>query len=62
MLTCQSINTLQDLYSFFSTLSMRWPSHISYTADTEKDTKNCLDEVEKVLALDFLEKMPSAGK
>ncbi|XP_065092922.1 protein dopey-1 homolog isoform X2 [Ochlerotatus camptorhynchus] len=60
MLTCQSINTLQDLYSFFSTLSMRWPSHISFTADTEKDTKNCLDEVEKVLALDFLEKMPTA--
>ncbi|XP_062534324.1 protein dopey-1 homolog isoform X2 [Armigeres subalbatus] len=62
MLTCQSINTLQDLYSFFSTLSMRWPSHISYTADTEKDTKSCLDEVEKVLALDFLEKMPSTVK
>ncbi|XP_058457141.1 protein dopey-1 homolog isoform X2 [Malaya genurostris] len=59
MLTCQSINTLQDLYSFFSTLSMRWPSHISYTADTEKDTKTCLEEIEKVLALDFLEKMPS---
>ncbi|XP_058838308.1 protein dopey-1 homolog isoform X2 [Topomyia yanbarensis] len=59
MLTCQSINTLQDLYSFFSTLSMRWPSHISYTADTEKDTKSCLEEIENVLALDFLEKMPA---
>ncbi|XP_055529796.1 protein dopey-1 homolog isoform X2 [Wyeomyia smithii] len=59
MLTCQSINTLQDLYSFFSTLSMRWPSHISYTADTEKDTRSCLEEIEKVLALDFLEKMPA---
>ncbi|XP_055624069.1 protein dopey-1 homolog isoform X2 [Toxorhynchites rutilus septentrionalis] len=59
MLSCQSINTLQDLYSFFSTLSMRWPSHISYTADSERDTKLCLDEVEKVLALDFLEKIPS---
>ncbi|XP_039442383.1 protein dopey-1 homolog isoform X1 [Culex pipiens pallens] len=58
MLSCQAINTLQDLYSFFSTLSMRWPSHISYTADTEKDTKACLDEVERVLALDFLERMP----
>lgn len=58
MLTCQAINTLQDLYGFFSTLSMRWPSHISYT-DTEKDTKQCLEEVEYVLALDFLEKMPS---
>lgn len=60
MLTCQSISTLQELYSFFSTLSMRWPSHISFTADTEKDTKSCLEEVEKVLALDFLEKMPAA--
>ncbi|XP_053683170.1 protein dopey-1 homolog isoform X2 [Sabethes cyaneus] len=59
MLTCQSINTLQDLYSFFSTLSMRWPSHISYTADTEKDTRSCLEEIEQVLALDFLEKMPA---
>nr|XP_049463032.1 protein dopey-1 homolog isoform X1 [Anopheles coluzzii] len=58
MLTCQSINTLQDLYGFFSTLSMRWPSHISYS-DTEKDTKQCLEEVEHVLALDFLEKIPS---
>ncbi|XP_055611596.1 protein dopey-1 homolog isoform X2 [Uranotaenia lowii] len=58
MLTCQAINTLQDLYSFFSTLSMRWPSHISYTADTEKDTKACLEEIEKVLSLDFLEKIP----
>ncbi|XP_053663018.1 protein dopey-1 homolog [Anopheles marshallii] len=58
MLTCQSINTLQDLYGFFSTLSMRWPSHISYS-DTEKDTKQCLEEVEYVLALDFLEKIPS---
>uniref|UniRef100_A0AAG5DBM9 Dopey N-terminal domain-containing protein n=1 Tax=Anopheles atroparvus TaxID=41427 RepID=A0AAG5DBM9_ANOAO len=57
MLTCQSINTLQDLYGFFSTLSMRWPSHISYS-DTEKDTKQCLEEVEYVLALDFLEKIP----
>ncbi|XP_035794385.1 protein dopey-1 homolog isoform X1 [Anopheles albimanus] len=59
MLTCQSINTLQDLYGFFSTLSMRWPSHISYS-DTEKDTKQCLEEVEHVLALDFLEKIPLA--
>ncbi|XP_053672469.1 protein dopey-1 homolog [Anopheles nili] len=59
MLTSQAINTLQDLYGFFSTLSMRWPSHISYT-DTEKDTKQCLEEVEYVLALDFLEKIPSA--
>ncbi|XP_058065105.1 protein dopey-1 homolog [Anopheles bellator] len=59
MLTCQSINTLQDLYGFFSTLSMRWPSHISYS-DTEKDTKQCLEEVEQVLALDFLEKIPPA--
>ncbi|XP_035911757.1 protein dopey-1 homolog isoform X2 [Anopheles stephensi] len=58
MLTCQSINTLQDLYGFFSTLSMRWPSHISYS-DTDKDTKQCLEEVELVLALDFLEKIPS---
>uniref|UniRef100_A0A182SUM3 DOP1-like C-terminal domain-containing protein n=1 Tax=Anopheles maculatus TaxID=74869 RepID=A0A182SUM3_9DIPT len=51
-----SINTLQDLYGFFSTLSMRWPSHISYS-DTDKDTKQCLEEVEYVLALDFLEKI-----
>ncbi|KAG4078749.1 hypothetical protein HA402_015339 [Bradysia odoriphaga] len=56
-LTCQSINNLQDLYSFFSTLGAIWPPHNFDTA--EKEVTNCLAEIEQVLANDFLEKMPS---
>ncbi|KAJ6643774.1 Protein dopey-1 like [Pseudolycoriella hygida] len=57
-LTCQSINNLQDLYGFFSTLGAIWPPHNFDTAD--KEVTNCLSEIEQVLANDFLEKMPSA--
>lgn len=56
-LTCQSINNLQDLYGFFSTLGAIWPPHNFDTA--EKEVTNCLAEIEQVLANDFLEKMPS---
>lgn len=56
-LTCQSINNLQDLYGFFSTLGAIWPPHNFDTA--EKEVANCLAEIEQVLANDFLEKMPS---
>lgn len=61
VLTCQSINTLQDLYGFFSTLCIRWPnSHHLTNINPEKDVKNVLSEIEQVLSLDFLEKMSSS--
>lgn len=56
-LTCQHITTLQDLYGFFSTLGAIWPPHNFDCA--EKDVVNCLNEIETILAADFLEKMPS---
>lgn len=56
-LTCQSINNLQDLYGFFSTLGAIWPPHNFDTA--ERDVSKCLAEIETVLAADFLEKMPA---
>ena len=59
VLNCQSISCLQDLYGFFSTLCIRWPaSH--FLGDPEKDVNNCLTEIEQVLSMDFLEKMPIA--
>lgn len=64
VLTCQSINTLQDLYSFFSTLCIRWPNshHVTNNANPESDIKNILAEIEQVLSLDFLEKMPVTAR
>lgn len=56
VLTFQSINNLQDLYGFFSTLCIRWPNHLTNT-NPEKDVKQILSEIEKMLSLDFLEKM-----
>lgn len=58
VLTCQSISNLQDLYGFFSSLSVRWPTNYT-TGDAENDYKNCLEEIESILANDFLEKMPT---
>lgn len=55
---CQSIQSLQDLYGFFSTLSIAWPPY--QFSDVDKEVKNCLTEIESVLALDFLEKMPQS--
>lgn len=59
VLTCQSINNLQELYGFFSTLSVRWPTH-NVLGDTEKEVKVILDEVEHILANDFLEVLPGS--
>uniref|UniRef100_A0A336MVF5 CSON006549 protein n=1 Tax=Culicoides sonorensis TaxID=179676 RepID=A0A336MVF5_CULSO len=60
VLTCQSINNLQELYGFFSTLSVRWPTH-NVLGDTEKEVKIILEEVEKILANDFLENLPGSS-
>lgn len=60
VLTCQTINNLQELYGFFSTLSVRWPTH-NVLGDTEKEVKIILDEIEHVLANDFLENLPGAS-
>jgi hypothetical protein len=54
VLTCQNIANLQDLYGFFSTLFVRWPTQ-HFAGDADKEIKNCLAEVEQVLAADFLE-------
>ncbi|XP_063699183.1 protein dopey-1 homolog [Culicoides brevitarsis] len=59
VLTCQSISNLQELYGFFSTLSVRWPTH-NVLGDTEKEVKVILDEVEHILANDFLESLPGS--
>jgi len=58
VLTCQAISNLQDLYGFFSTLCIRWPNSHHFHADPEKDVESCLREIEQVLSLDFLEKLP----
>lgn len=61
VLTFQSINTLQDLYGFFSTLCIRWPnSHHLTNTNPEKDVALVLAEIEQMLSLDFLEKMSSS--
>lgn len=57
-LMCQSIQSLQDLYGFFSTLSIAWPPY--QFSDMDKEVKSCLSEIESVLTLDFLEKMPQS--
>jgi hypothetical protein len=63
VLTCQSINTLQDLYGFFSTLCIRWPnSHHFTNINPDKDVKSILAEIEQVLSFDFLERMPNASR
>lgn len=62
VLTCQSISNLQDLYSFFSTLCIRWPNSHHFNANPEKDVKNIMAEVEQVLSLDFLEKLPTTTR
>ncbi|CRK96401.1 CLUMA_CG009818, isoform A [Clunio marinus] len=43
VLTCQSINNLQDLYGFFSTLCIRWPNSHHFNANPEKDIKFCVE-------------------
>ncbi|XP_070507305.1 protein DOP1 homolog isoform X2 [Chironomus tepperi] len=60
-LTCQSINSLQDLYGFFSTLCIRLPSPQNLFND-ENDLKTILSDIENVLSSDFLEKMPQSSK
>lgn len=62
VLTCQSISNLQDLYSFFSTLCIRWPNSHHFNANPEKDVKNIMAEIEQVLSLDFLEKLPTTTR
>ncbi|KAG5676729.1 hypothetical protein PVAND_006540 [Polypedilum vanderplanki] len=63
VLTSQSITSLQDLYGFFSTLCIRWPnSHHFANSNPEKDIKSVLSEIEQVLSLDFLEKMPTSSR
>lgn len=60
-LTCQTINNLQDLYGFFSTIGIVWPQTTQQNqSDTESVSATCLHEIETVLAADFLEKMPAA--
>ncbi|XP_030388134.1 protein dopey-1 homolog [Scaptodrosophila lebanonensis] len=58
MLTFQQIQTLQELYPFFSTLSISCPNPHNF-ADMEKDVNDCVQEIEELLAKDFLEKLPS---
>uniref|UniRef100_A0A1I8NRH4 Uncharacterized protein n=1 Tax=Stomoxys calcitrans TaxID=35570 RepID=A0A1I8NRH4_STOCA len=60
MLTCQQITTLQDLYGFFSTLSVTCPNPHNY-ADIDHEVNNCLQEIEEILSKDFLEKIPSSS-
>jgi len=60
-LTCQSINSLQDLYGFFSTLCIRLPSPQNLFND-ENDVKTILSDIENVLSSDFLEKMSQSSK
>lgn len=62
VLTCQSINNLQDLYGFFSTLCIRLPNSHHFNANPEKDVKSIMAEIEQVLSHDFLEKMPTAAR
>ncbi|CAD7078230.1 unnamed protein product, partial [Hermetia illucens] len=61
VLTCQQITSLQDLYGFFSTLSVMSASPMNF-ADCDKEVANCLAEIESVLASDFLEKMTSTSR
>jgi len=61
VLTSQFITTLQDLYGFFSTLCLRLLGP-QYLFNDEKDIENILQEIEHVLSLDFLEKMPPLSK
>ncbi|XP_059613480.1 protein dopey-1 homolog isoform X2 [Phlebotomus argentipes] len=58
VLTCQTIANLQDLYGFFSTLSVTWPPY--QFGDVDKEVATCLQEIESILAADFLEKMPQS--
>ncbi|KAH8396651.1 hypothetical protein KR215_001784 [Drosophila sulfurigaster] len=58
MLSFQQLQSLHELYPFFSTLGLSCPNSCNY-ADAEQDVANCLQEIEDVLALDFLEKLPS---
>ncbi|XP_017468735.1 PREDICTED: protein dopey-1 homolog [Rhagoletis zephyria] len=59
MLTYQQINSLGDLYGFFSTLSVNCPNPHNH-ADIDKEVASCLAEIEDVLAKDFLERMPTS--
>ncbi|XP_055690996.1 protein dopey-1 homolog isoform X2 [Lutzomyia longipalpis] len=59
VLTYQSIANLQDLYGFFSTLSVTWPPY-QFNSDVDKEVATCLQEIESILAADFLEKMPQS--
>ena len=58
MLHFQQLQSLQELYAFFTTLGIACPQPQNF-ADTELDVSNCLQEIEDVLAHDFLEKLPS---
>ncbi|XP_030561044.1 protein dopey-1 homolog [Drosophila novamexicana] len=58
MLGFQQLQSLQELYPFFSTLGISCPNPCNY-ADTEQNVASCLQEIEDVLAQDFLEKLPS---
>lgn len=62
VLTNQTIESLQDLYGFFSTLSARWPSfHLSNNFN-DCEVMTIIDEIEQVLSLDFLEPLPTSGR
>ncbi|XP_039229065.1 protein dopey-1 homolog [Drosophila yakuba] len=58
MLHFQQLQSLQELYAFFTTLGISCPQPRNF-ADTENDVANCLKEIEELLANDFLEKLPS---
>ncbi|ALC42553.1 CG15099 [Drosophila busckii] len=58
MLNFQQLQTLQELYAFFSMLGTNRPNPRNF-ADTELTVAQCLQEIEDVLAQDFLEKLPS---
>lgn len=58
MLNFQQLQSLLELYPFFSTLGINCSNSSNYP-DTELNVANCLQEIEDLLAQDFLEKLPS---
>ncbi|EDW08811.2 protein dopey-1 homolog [Drosophila mojavensis] len=58
MLNFQQLQSLLELYPFFCTLGVSCTNTCNYS-DTEQNVANCLQEIEDLLAQDFLEKLPS---